>query len=179
MAKYSFEFKKKIVKKYLDGEGGRPYLATKYGVASGTLIRRWIQAYKVLGDEGLMRSRKNKKYSFNFKMNAVELYLTSDISYSELANALKINNPTLLAKWINDYRTAGPDALKPKKRGRKKNMADKKNKSLPEKKNKENIVDLKDEKLRQLEKENLRLRIQNAYLKELRRLLEEEENPQN
>lgn len=34
MAKYSFEFKKQIVKEYLEGNGGYKYLACKYNVSS-------------------------------------------------------------------------------------------------------------------------------------------------
>jgi len=32
MAKYSFEFKKKVVLSYLNGEGGYKYLSKTYGV---------------------------------------------------------------------------------------------------------------------------------------------------
>lgn len=60
MAKYSFEFKKKIVIAYLNGEGGYEYLAREYAIPSKEQIRRWVENYKLLGDEGLMRSRKQK-----------------------------------------------------------------------------------------------------------------------
>jgi transposase-like protein len=32
MAKYNYEFKKKIIQAYLNGEGGYKYLADKYGI---------------------------------------------------------------------------------------------------------------------------------------------------
>ena len=67
-----------------------------------------------------MRSRKNYIYSFDFKLHVVELYLSSEVSYQELALSQRINNPALLAKWVNDFRIAGPDALRPKRKGRKK-----------------------------------------------------------
>lgn len=38
-------------------------------------IKKWIRTYCKLGDDGLMRSRKNEKYTFDFKIRAVELYL--------------------------------------------------------------------------------------------------------
>ena len=53
MAKYSFEFKKKVVLAYLNG------------------------------DEGLQRSRKNDIYSFQKKLSVVELYLPSEISFEQ------------------------------------------------------------------------------------------------
>jgi len=33
------------------------------------------------------------KYSFEFKLSVVELYLTTEISYQELAFSVGINNP--------------------------------------------------------------------------------------
>ena len=52
----------------------------------------------------------------------VELYLSSEVSYQELALSHGINNPSIIAKWVNDFRIAGPDALRPKKKGRKKTL---------------------------------------------------------
>ena len=80
MAKYSFEFKKKVVLEYLDGKGGVLYLFKIYGLASGSQLRKWINAYNAFGDEGLMRSRKQIKYSFEKKISIVELYLSSETS---------------------------------------------------------------------------------------------------
>lgn len=121
-----------------------------------------------------MRSRKKENYSFQFKLSVVELYLSSEVSYQELALSQGINNPSLITRWVNDFRIAGPDALRPKKKGRKKTLVTKDdrklNKSLEEK-----PVDTSVEHIKELEDENLRLRIENAYLKELRRLRLEEE----
>ena len=61
MAKYSYEFKKKVVMAYLNGEGGTPYLCEKYGIADTKNLRVWISIYKKFGDEGLMRSRKKTR----------------------------------------------------------------------------------------------------------------------
>ena len=64
MAKYSFEFKKKVVLEYINGEGGTQYLSTKYGLGSNSQLRKWLAAYKEFGDEGLKRSRKKRKLLF-------------------------------------------------------------------------------------------------------------------
>ena len=122
MAKYSFEFKKKIVTEYLTGNVGYKYLANKYGIPAKSNIENWINNYQSYGDKGLLRSRKNANYSFEYKLHVVELYLSSEVSYQELALSLKINNPTLLNKWVNDFQIAGPDALRPKKKGRKRSL---------------------------------------------------------
>lgn len=179
MAKYSYEFKKKVVDSYLNGEGGYVFLAEAYDIAAWSNIKKWVLAYSKMGDEGLLRSRKRSNYSFEYKLHVVELYLSREVSYQELALQERINNPAQITKWVNDFRIAGPDALRPKKKGRKKSLKlnNKKNIKLS---STDDInctppVDITAEHVKQLEDELLKLRIENAYLKELRRLRLEEE----
>ncbi len=40
---------------------------------------KWVNAFKSFGDEGLMRSRKNQTYTFDFKLHVVELYLPLEL----------------------------------------------------------------------------------------------------
>ena len=174
MAKYSCEFKLKVVQAYLNGEGSYVYLAKQYNIPGEEQVRKWVKAYKEFGNDGLMRSRKNNDYSFQFKLSVVELYLSSEVSYQELALSQGISNPSLITRWVNDFRIAGPDALRPKKKGRKKTL-DIKEFKKPSKPIEEKPVDTSAEHVKELEDENLRLRIENAYLKELRRLRLEEE----
>ena len=175
MAKYSFEFKKQVIQDYINGKGGAEYLAKKYSIPAPINVKQWIRAYKEFGDEGLMRSRKNKTYTFEFKLHVVELYLSTEVSYQELALSVGINNPPLITKWVNDFRIAGPDTLRSKKKGRKKSLklSDKDKNNIPASKNQPQNMEA--ERLKQLEDENLKLRIENAYLKELRRLRLEDE----
>ena len=104
----------------------------------------------------------------------VKLYLSSEVSYQELALSQGIYNSSLITRWVNDYRSSGPDALRPKKKGRKKALDIKEIKKFSEI-NEKVSVDTIAEHIKQLEEENLKLRIENAYLKELRRLRLEEE----
>lgn len=174
MAKYSYEFKKKVVQEYLNGKGGYKYLAKLYNIPDKKQVRVWVNSYNEFGDTGLMRSRKKQDYSFQFKLSVVELYLSSEVSYRELALSQGINNPSLISRWVNDFRISGPDALRPKKKGRKKTLNTNKIRKIP-KSTEEKPVDTSAEHIKELEDENLKLRIENAYLKELRRLRLEEE----
>ena len=174
MAKYSFEFKQKVVQEYLNGKGSYEYIAKQNNMPDKKQVRIWVNAYKELGKEGLLRSRQNNNYSFQFKLSVVELYLSSEVSYQELALSQGINNPSLVARWVNDYRIAGPDALRPKKKGRKKTL-DIREFKKPSKSDEEKPVDTSAEHIKELEDENLKLRIENAYIKELRRLRLQEE----
>ena len=170
MAKYSTEFKKKIVDEYLKGNIGYRNLAKKYNTPGSKQIETWVAAFQRLGTEGISRSRQKKSYSFKFKLNAVELYLSTEISYKDLALQIKINNPSLLAQWVQRYRAVGVDGLKPNRRGRRPKVPDKPIVVTPTE-----SKEIQDERLKQLEEENLKLRIEVAYLKELRRLRLEQE----
>ena len=174
MAKHSFEFKKKVVLEYLDGKGGTQYLSKKYGLGSNSQLRKWINAYSAFGDEGLMRSRNQIKYSFKKKISVVELYLSSEISYQDLAIREGINNPSMIVNWVNRFRAAGPDALRPRKKGRKKTLDKPKidNKAIIQE---NSVIATSVEHVKELEDEPLKLRIENAFLKELRRLRLEDE----
>ena len=173
MAKYKFEFKKKVVFAYLNNKGSYVYLAKKYNIPAHHTIEKWVHAYNEFGDTGLLRSRKNNNYSFEFKLHVVELYLTTEVSYQELALLVGINNPALLAKWVTDFQSAGPDALRPKRKGRRRTV----NKPKDIQTTCDSDSDTKEttEYIQQLEDDLLKLRIENAYLKELRRLRIEEE----
>ena len=174
MSKYSYEFKLKVVQAYLNDEGSYEYLSKKYNISACSKFKEWVASYKEFGKEGIMRSRRNKNYSFQFKLSVVELYLSTEVSYQELALSQGINNPSIIAKWVNDFRITGPDALRPKKKGRKKTL-DIIELRKPSTSNEEKPVDTSAEHIKELEDELLKLRIENAYLKELRRLRLEEE----
>ena len=173
MAKYSYEFKKKVVDAYLNGEGGCRYLSSAYGPDTKN-IRKWVNNYRSFGDEGLMRSRQQAKYSFEKKLSVVEFYLSNEVSYQELAIQEGISNPSMIAAWVSRFRVAGPDALRPHKKGRKQVLDNPKidNKS---KETEERIIDTSAEHVKELEDELLKLKIENAFLKELRRLRLEDE----
>lgn len=159
---------------YLNGEGGYTYLANFYGIPSKTRIREWVAAYQKFGDEGLFRSRQQAKYSFEKKLFVVELYLSSEISYQDLALQEGITNPCMIVNWVNRFRAAGPEALRPRKKGRKKTL-DKLKTDSKVQETKERIIDTSAEHVKELEDELLKLRIENAFLKELRRLRLEDE----
>lgn len=68
MAKYSLEFKMKLVNEYNEGSAGRNTIARKYNVYPSVLYN-WINKYKHHGIEGLKKSRSNTDYDvdLNYK----------------------------------------------------------------------------------------------------------------
>ena len=175
MAKYSTEFKTKVVKEYLESNTSYKTLSNKYCIPSESIIRKWVNAYKSQGYEGIKVKRKNTKYPLEFKLNVVNLYLTGEMSYQSLANELKISNPAIITRWVNDFRKQGIEGLKPKKRGRPSKMPKSTNKSKDIKiDSSEKLTNLEDnsltqaqlkEKIKKLEEKNYWLQLENDAIK--------------
>lgn len=172
MAKYSLEFKMKVVGEYLSGTIGVDPLARKYGFKTNNQVRRWINAYQTLGIEGLKRSRGNKTYSVDFKLKAITIYEASEKSYQDVANELGLNNPNLIARWRKEYHNHGIEGLS-RKQGRpplSKNDEPNKEKQTPSKPLKINNLDQANKRIEELEYELKMQTIKNEYLEMLRSL---------
>ncbi|MFL2079430.1 transposase [Marinilactibacillus psychrotolerans] len=153
-----------VVNEYLNGSGGYGYLSTKHGVKGDSQISQWVNAYRNFGLEGLERKKNHTVYSVQFKVNAVELYLRTELSYREVANQLGINRQSIVERWCKKFLEEGVDGLS-KTKGRPSAMSNKK-KVNPVNQSKNTQKD----RLEELEKQVRLLEIENAYLKELRRL---------
>ncbi len=176
MAKYSLSFKLKVVTAYLNNEGGYKSLAKKYGVKSSRQVLRWINVFKEFGKEGLCRKRNNTRYTSEFKLAVVESYLTSELSYRQIAFQYGLNNPPLIARWKSEFMKYGSNAFVERPKGRIPTMSrtDEKakitthTKSRNQKKKKE--LTPEQARILELEKQLRYAQIENAFLKELRRL---------
>ena len=114
-------------------------------------------------------------YSFEKKLTVVKLYLSSKLSYQEVSLQTGIINPNLISHWVCQYRSGGPDALRPKKKGLQKALdTNTPNGKILSRFEKED-TDTSIEHVKELEAELHELRIENAFLKELRRLRLEDE----
>ena len=175
MTKYNTEFKMEVVKEYLEENISYPQISNKYCIPSETIIIKWVNAYKSQGYDGLKVKRQNTQYTLEFKLNVVNLYLTGEMSYQSLANELKINNPSIITRWVKDFREKGIEGLEPKKKGRPSKMP-----KLP-KKSKDikidssaNLTNLENnslteaqlkEKIKKLEEQNYWLQLENDAIK--------------
>ena len=103
------------------------------------------------------------KYSLELKKKVVEAYHRREGSYCFLAQKYGITNKRQVLNWVHSYDAFGCEGLM---RSRKKQMQSVLD-TTP--------VDTSAEHIKQLEDELLKLRIENAYLKDVRRLRLEEE----
>lgn len=160
MAKYSEEFKIKLVTEYLYGDLGYTLLARKYNMPSSTPLKIWVKSYKAQGMDGLKRRRTKKGYSVQFKLDAVQFMIETGASYQETAVQFHLNNPSLIVRWLTAFRKQGIEGLKTRSKGRP-SMSKKTNKYMEKEEKKLTREE-------ELERENELLRLENAYLKKLR-----------
>jgi transposase len=156
VAKYSEEFKIKLVTEYLEGNLGYKTLAKKYNMGSQTPIVGWVKVYKSQGMEGLKRRKTKKEYSVQFKLDTIQFMLHTGASYLETTVQFNLNNPSLIKRWMKAFREQGVEGLKLKLKGR------------PSMSKKPSNQKKKETREEELERENERLRLENAYLKKLK-----------
>jgi len=160
MTKFNKDFRLKLV---MEVDQGNPLqaVAKRYGVDRNTL-RAWYTKYSHGGVDQLFSV--NRRYTQEFKINAVEYRRQNDLSYRLAAADLGIPSEGVLCQWEKRYLEYGVSGLQTTKKGRPP--------KVPEKKEKPKS-DLNREEL--LEAENAQLRMENAYLKKLNALVEERE----
>jgi transposase len=86
MVKYSYELKRQVLQDSLNDLGDYKKFAQKYGLPTKSIVLQWLNVYEHYGFESLEIKRKKRTYSREFKLNAVDCYLTKRLSYREIAN---------------------------------------------------------------------------------------------
>lgn len=167
MKKYSIELKKKVIKEYEETEISLNKLARKYEIKSPKSIRERIRKYEIYGLSGI-ENPKNLNYPSDLKQNVIKCALTEYLNFRELADKFEIRNPKTVSEWVRKFQE--------EKNFPKINLSiDLKEEYLNMKKKNNRKKDYSEKEIQEILQENLYLRIENDYLKELRRLELEED----
>lgn len=167
MSKHREELKLRVVKGYLEGAAGVGAIAREHGVERGT-VRKWIASYRIHGIEGLRK--KFSHYSAEFKLSVLRHMWDKGLSCRETAAVYDLRNHACLTDWEKRYRRGGIEALKPRRRGRSKAMSE------PEIKPPRSVDEDKRSREELLSELNY-LRMENAYLKKLKALVQSKQAP--
>lgn len=151
MAKYDYDFKLKVVKSYLNGEGEYITLAKQYGIPAHSQVEQWVNAYNTFGIDGLRRKNTHTSYTVQFKLDVINYMITNKSSAQEVANHFGVNNISLVTTRKLKYLNGGVNALS-KMRGKP---------PMNKKINKEKNLTREQE----LERENELLKAELAFLK--------------
>jgi len=167
VSRHSTAFKIQIAKACLSG-GGAKGLGRRYRVPHSK-VRLWAKLYQVHGTQGL--AKKFSHYSAKFKRSVLRRMWAKSLSYTDTAAIYNIRNPSCLANWERLYREGGMEALRPRRRGRRKAMSDHKDRPPPAERSDA------DRSREELIAELNELRMENAYLKKLDALVQARQAP--
>jgi transposase len=160
-----------VVQHYLNGLDGYEAVAQHHDIGK-TLVCRWVAFYRSHGTDAF--TRKYTSYSADFKLAALEHMWKNKLSYAATAAIFNIRGQCYLGIWERSFRDGGIDALQPRPRGRPKNMPETDNKNTPTH-NTPTPVTAPDDESRTREElvtELNYLRMENAYLKKLKALVQ-------
>ena len=154
MAKYNYDFKLKVVKSYLNGEGGYIALAKQYGIPAHAQVEQWVNSYNSFGNDGLKRKNTHTSYTVQFKLDVINYMITTKSSAKEVANHFGVNSISLINTWKSKYLDGGIKSLHKMKGKPPMNKKNNKEKNLTRE--------------QELERENELLKAELTFLKKLR-----------
>jgi transposase len=165
--KYTEQFKHKVVDDYLSSHDGYKAVARRHGMANRSLVERWVAAYRLHADAGL--SKKRSRYGTDFKLSVLRHMWENRLSITQTAARFDIRRHSTVGAWERAYQDGGVEALAPPPTRRLKKM------TLPTTKPETPAGQDKrsrEELLAELEY----LRMENAYLKKVRALVQARQN---
>jgi transposase len=165
MTKFDERFKRSVVKQCASGKLTYAAVARRNGV-SVSMVKLWVATHKRQGSEGLRK--KFDHYDAAFRLRVLKRMWKNHWSYIETAIAFGIRSAGCLAVWERCYHSGGIDALKPRTRGRPPKMPDFPASPTP------TTSDDESRSKKDLLAEIDQLRMENAYLKKLEALVQEQ-----
>ncbi|EBC1278396.1 IS3 family transposase [Salmonella enterica] len=159
MAKFTLEFKKEVSEKYLEDELSLKSVARMYDISPCT-VRKWAYAYREHGI-GVLTGKKGR-YSADFKLMVVKEVVDDCFSVRETAVKHGIPAFGTVCTWLEKYRKHGEDAFTRKN----KKIIPVPDKSVTPVPPLPALIDVEREELEQL-------RVENAYLKKLKALVQQ------
>ena len=104
--KLSQNKKLNLVQKIFAGELGIGE-AARIAKVSKTSVQRWLDRYEVEGAAGFLPQEKNRVYSPEVKLSAVQDYLSGKGSLIDVCKKYKIKRDNQLLRWIEVYNAHG------------------------------------------------------------------------
>ena len=166
MEKYKTEFKLKVVKSFLAGEGGAKLLSRRWSVPEEK-IRTWVSHYRLHGLGGLRPKRS--AYSEQFKLQVLSHQDREQLSSRQVAAVYDIRNPNQLVVWRRNLQEGGLPTLRSTKQGHPTMKPERRFPALP--------GTVTADSAQALLEENKQLRAEVAYLKKLQALIRAKQSP--
>ena len=115
-------------RRYDDGFRREALELIKSGAGKDALVRRlaipvytarnWIRLYRFNGEEAVMGGGGSRRYDWETKVAAARDHVENGLTKTEAMARHGIASIASLERWCRDYRSGGPEALRPKPKGR-------------------------------------------------------------
>lgn len=115
-------------RRYDDGFRREALELIKSGAGKDTLARRiaipvhtarnWIRLYRSNGEEAVMGGGGSRRYDWETKVAASRDHVENGLTKTEAMARHGIAGIASLERWCREYRAGGPEALRPKPKGR-------------------------------------------------------------
>ena len=165
---HSFEFKLSCVKQMDEHYRSAKSLGKELGITY-SLLETWYRIYKHDGFAGLLPRRGKRIFSPSFKLSVLRAIREESLSLKEARVRFNLSSDSNIINWQKKLDELGPAGLEPRAKGRP--MTNKSNQQIKRKARKPNRPLSREEELLQ---ENEYLRAENALLKKLQALAQEE-----
>lgn len=159
--KHPFHIRLAAVEHYMAGKSGIKETARLFSVGKSPLTR-WLRAYRRQGKAGL-EDRPARTYTAEFRLRVVRYVAKNRCSYAEASSRFAIPNESLILNWMRRYRRGGAKALHTARPGP----------AMSQKKYVPGAKPFSEMTPKELQRELEYLRAENAYLKKLKALREE------
>ena len=108
--RYDEDFKRKVVKAYVSGQGSSMAIAEKYHLRSGNLVLDWVKAYHERNSKKRRGFCHEKEHTVEERLQVVLSCLGGGQQLGDVAQAYQVEKATLRS-WVKKYREFGAAGL--------------------------------------------------------------------
>lgn len=162
--KYTERFKLQIVQAFLRGDDSVKGIARQHGL-NPSMVRKWVSRYRHSGSSGLCQ-KPYTTYSATFKLDVLERMWRDGLSMRQTEALFDIRRQGVISQWMQQYHREGATAFTPTCKGQSlmvKTPSSPSDQKKTDDRSREELLD-----------ELADLRAENAYLKKLDALIQEQ-----
>ncbi len=115
MSKYTTQFKLSAITAFLERGRGFRRIAAQFQM-DPTLLRRWVESYRLHGEASL--SSTGQRYSALFKFSVLQRMWRDSLSLRRVAALFNLGDSSQVGRWQRQYYSGGIKALEPGRKGR-------------------------------------------------------------
>ena len=108
MSKYTAQFKLSAITAFLERGRGFRRIAAQFQM-DPTLLRRWVEAYRLHGEASL--SSAGQRHSALFKFSVLQRMWRDSLSFRRAAALFNLGDSTQVGRWQQQYYSGGIEAL--------------------------------------------------------------------